>query len=114
MTLINLNLSRAINVAVVSMFVNCTRGPESRLNAKTQGVMWYSGLRGAMAYALALQATTKLSTGPIILLDTLLYSLFTILVQASFLNPILIKAGVVVTKKEEDEARSDKEEASPL
>jgi NhaP-type Na+/H+ or K+/H+ antiporter len=57
--------------------------------------MWYSGLRGAMAYALALQAATKLETGPIILLDTLIYSVFTIIIQASFLNPILNKAGVV-------------------
>lgn len=39
--------------------------------------------------------------GPIILLVTLLYSLFTILVQASFLHPILIWAGVVGNKKPE-------------
>ena len=57
--------------------------------------MWYSGLRGAMAVALALQAASKLEYGGIVLLDTIIYALFTILVQASFLNPILIWAGVV-------------------
>jgi len=94
-TLANLNVSRAINIAICSLLVNCTRTKESRLNCKTQFVMWYGGLRGAMAYALGLMCALKFSYGPEILLDTLLYSLFTIMIQASFLHPILIWAGVV-------------------
>jgi len=53
-TLINLNLARAINIGLVGLIVNCTRPAETRLNWKMLTVMWYSGLRGAMAYALAL------------------------------------------------------------
>jgi NhaP-type Na+/H+ or K+/H+ antiporter len=42
--------------------------------------MWFSGLRGAMAYALALQAATDLEgMGMVILITTLVYSLITIL-----------------------------------
>ena len=94
-TFVNLNLARFINVFLCSWIVNYGRDEGSQLTYKMQGVMWYSGLRGAMAVALALQAASKLDNGRIVLLDTIIYSLFTILVQASFLNPILIKAGVV-------------------
>ena len=47
-----------------------------------------------MAYALALKAFTELEIGPIILIDTLIYALLTILGIGSVLNPILDKLGV--------------------
>jgi hypothetical protein len=47
-----------------------------------------------MAYALALQASTKLKIGRVILIDTLLYSLLTILVFGSMLQPLLTKLDV--------------------
>lgn len=53
-TLINLNLARFINVVVCTLIINAARPKETRINMKTQFVMWYGGLRGAMAYALAL------------------------------------------------------------
>ena len=56
--------------------------------------MWFSGLRGAMAYALALKSIQDLDIGPVILLDTLIYSYITILGVASFLNPVLSKLDV--------------------
>lgn len=105
-TLINLNIARLINIGFVSLIVNCGKKKGDKFHCTFQGIMWYSGLRGAMAYALALQAYSKLATGPIILLDTLLYSLFTILVQASFLNPILVKAGVVGCKDEDEDDKN--------
>jgi NhaP-type Na+/H+ or K+/H+ antiporter len=51
--------------------------------------MWFSGLRGAMAYALALQASTTLAVGPVILVTTLVYSLITILGLGTALYPFL-------------------------
>jgi NhaP-type Na+/H+ or K+/H+ antiporter len=56
--------------------------------------MWISGLRGAMAYALAMQARVDFKRGPLILLVTLLYALFTILIQGSMLNFFLNKCDV--------------------
>lgn len=57
--------------------------------------MWIAGLRGAMAYALALKSVNDLTnTGQVILTDTLIVSLLTILVIGSFLNPILEKLDV--------------------
>ena len=56
--------------------------------------MWLSGLRGAMAYALALKATADLDMGPVILILTLIYAFVTILGIGSILNPILSKLDV--------------------
>ena len=56
--------------------------------------MWMSGLRGAMAYALALKCASDLAIGPVILIDTLIYSLLTILGIGSCLNPVLERLGV--------------------
>ncbi len=51
--------------------------------------MWISGLRGAMAYALALKAYFDFKNGPIMLILTLIYAFITILGIASFLYPML-------------------------
>ena len=101
-TVLNLNLARFLNILVVSSLVNCSR-TESKLSGKMQGVMWLSGLRGAMAYALALQSTNDLAIGPIILIDTLLYALFTILGIGSILNPVLDKLGVKRTDADDNQ-----------
>lgn len=94
-TIINLNISRFLNIGISSLLVNCTRTKETRISLKTQFVMWFAGLRGAMAYALALQASEKLKTnGPIILVVTLLFALLTVIVSASMLNPVLNKMDV--------------------
>lgn len=86
---LNLNLARILNIAIVSFLVNLQRSENSKINLKTQFVMWFSGLRGAMAYALALQASNQLSVGPVILIMTLVYSLITILGFGTFLYPVL-------------------------
>jgi len=101
-TVINLNLARFLNVLVVSSLVNCQR-TETKLDPKFQTVMWFSGLRGAMAYALALKSVTDLAIGPVILIDTLLYALFTILGIGSIMNPVLERLGV----KNTEESRGD-------
>ena len=62
-----------------------------------QLVMWVSGLRGAMAYALALKCATQpdvLPLGPVILIVTLLYSFITILGVGSVLHPVLTACDV--------------------
>ena len=100
-TIINLNFARFLNIYLVTSLVNCHR-TNTKLNKKEQGVMWLSGLRGAMAYALALKSRTDLVTmGPVILIDTLIYSLFSILGIGSILNPVLERLGV--KRKDEEE-----------
>jgi len=92
--ILNLFIARAINITVVSWIVNAFRSSDSKIRWNFQLVMWIAGLRGAMAYALALDSYTALAVGPVILIVTLIFSLLTILVIASFLNPILSKLDV--------------------
>ena len=93
-TILNLNLARFFNISLVTYAVNKTRSERSKISKKTQFVMWFAGLRGAMAYALALQASETLEIGPVILAVTLLYALLTILVFGSMLHPLLNKLDV--------------------
>lgn len=58
-TVININFARFLNVWIVTSLVNCSR-TETKISRKMQIVMWLSGLRGAMAYALALKCATDL------------------------------------------------------
>lgn len=92
-TILNLNFARLLNVSVVTWIVNRTRG-KTKINSKEFFVIWFSGLRGAMAYALALSAVNDFPIGSIMLIDTLLYSFLTILIQGSILNPVLTKCDV--------------------
>lgn len=92
-TILNLNIARLINVGICSWLANRSRTTH-RITAKMAFVLWLSGLRGAMAYALALKAAVDLSMGPIILIDTLIYAFITILLIGSILNPVLTKCGV--------------------
>ena len=100
-TVINLNFARFLNVMIVTALVDCSRS-KSKIPNKMKFVMWIAGLRGAMAYALALKSATDLELGPVILIDTLLYAFITILGVGSILNPILSKLGV--KRKVNDEA----------
>jgi sodium/hydrogen exchanger 8 len=93
-SLFNVNIARALNVSIVSFIANKYRSQNLKLTREKQFVVWFSGLRGAMAYALALQSATDLKMGPLILIDTLFLSLFTILIQGSALHPVLNRCDV--------------------
>lgn len=96
-TIVNLNLARMLNIGLVSLLCNWQRSERTKLKPKTQFVMWFAGLRGAMAYALALQASTTFATGAgsVILVTTLVYSLITVLGLGTILHPVLTWADVM-------------------
>ena len=54
-TILILNFARFCNVGIVTWLVNRTR-TSTVINRKQQFVMWVAGLRGAMAYALAIES----------------------------------------------------------
>jgi NhaP-type Na+/H+ or K+/H+ antiporter len=59
-------------------------------------VMWIGGLRGAMAYALAIQAILDYGDkGRIMLFTTIVFTLITILLVGSCLYPILVRCDVI-------------------
>ena len=111
-TLINLNVARFLNILIVTSLVNCQR-TETKISRKMQFVMWLSGLRGAMAYALALKCATDLAIGPVILIDTLIYSMLTILGIGSILNPVLDRMGVKQTEEDSNNKQEPETNTRP-
>jgi len=109
-TVINLNFARFLNILIVTQLVNCSRS-KTKIPPKMAFIMWLSGLRGAMAYALALKCATDLEIGPVILIDTLIYAFLTILGVGSILNPVLSK--LEVKRKLEPEVEIEREQPPP-
>jgi len=96
LAILNLNLARFLNIFIVSKLVNCFRSEKTKINTKQQFVMWVSGLRGAMAYALSLQSIQDYGDpGKMMLIITMIYALLTILGVGSILNPILKRCDVL-------------------
>jgi solute carrier family 9 (sodium/hydrogen exchanger), member 8 len=96
LAIINLNIARFLNILIVSKLVNWARSEKTKISRKQQFVMWISGLRGAMAYALSLQSIQDYGApGKIMLVITIIYALLTILGVGSILNPILEKCDVL-------------------
>lgn len=94
-----MNIARALNIGITSALCNLTR-KENRIGWKFQFILWVAGLRGAMAYALALESFHDYSTGKVMLIITLIYSLFSVLVIGSILSPILSYIGVEKTEQD--------------
>jgi sodium/hydrogen exchanger 8 len=93
-TIINLSIARFLNIWIVSWIVNKFR-TEHLITPKLKFVMWLAGLRGAMAYALALKSMLDFkSVGPVILIVTLIYSFISILLVGTIMFPVLGKLEV--------------------
>ena len=94
LTIANLGIARFLNVVVVSYLVNRSR-THKPITGRFQFVMWIAGLRGAMAYALALKSSFDFEKGGIMLIMTLIYAFMSILLVGSVMNPILVKMDVL-------------------
>ena len=57
LAMINLNMARYLNISIVTWLVNRSRSETTKIGKKEKFVMWIAGLRGAMAYALAMEST---------------------------------------------------------
>lgn len=93
LTIINLSIARFLNISIVSYLVNKSRNLK-KITFKFQFVMWIAGLRGAMAYALALKSSFDFEKGPVMLIVTLIISFISILGIGSSMSPILEKMEV--------------------
>lgn len=56
-------VARAANVFSCAYLLNLARPPHRQISRQYQQALWYSGLRGAMAFALALQSVHDLPEG---------------------------------------------------
>ncbi|KAG2502023.1 hypothetical protein HYH03_000517 [Edaphochlamys debaryana] len=80
MALVALAVTRAANVVPLSALVNFLRPKYRHITPRAQFMMWWAGLRGAMAFALSMEAATKYGKdGEIMKITTFYIVLFTVI-----------------------------------
>nr|CAG4651711.1 EOG090X03SL [Triops cancriformis] len=80
-------IGRALNIYPLSAMLNRFR--EHKINSRMMFIMWFSGLRGAIAYALSLHLEFETEKRRVIVTTTLVIVLFTILVLGGSTMPML-------------------------
>lgn len=78
---------RAVNIYPLSSLVNQFR--DVRISRKTQFIMWFSGLRGAVAFALVLHLQLDDEKRHVLITSTLIIIMFTILCLGGSTLPLL-------------------------
>ncbi|XP_046842331.1 sodium/hydrogen exchanger 8-like [Xenia sp. Carnegie-2017] len=78
---------RAVNIFPLSIVANLFRSV--KISRKTQCIMWFSGLRGAVAFALSTQLQFDAEHRSVLITSTLIIVLFTILVLGGSTLPLL-------------------------
>lgn len=105
-----------LHIPLFSFLTNCVRNDASfppRINAKYQFIMWWSGLRGGVAFALATMVYGKgyfpPDQGLAILQSTMIIAVFTIFVFGGSITGVARKMGVLksAAEKVEDAGRED-------
>lgn len=80
-------LGRALNIFPLSFLLNYFR--EHKITKKMQFIMWFSGLRGAIAFALSLNLQVSGDVRHIIVTSTLILVLFTTLILGGSTLPLM-------------------------
>jgi len=94
-------ISRALNIFPLSLIINLTRSTvRHRISWQEQIVLWFSGLRGAIAFALSLQIPSK--NAETLLTTTLMIVLFSVAVCGVLMVPLL-KVLKIKTRTKETE-----------
>jgi len=95
-----------LHIPIGSALTNCCRGPEShppRISGTYQFIMWWSGLRGGVAFALATMVYGENyfpDDGLAILQTTMIIAVFTIFVFGGSITSVAQAGGVLKTKAE--------------
>jgi sodium/hydrogen exchanger 8 len=80
-------VGRAANIFPLAFLVNRFR--EHQITRKMMFIMWFSGLRGAISYALSLHLDFSDETRHVIITTTLIIVLFTTLIFGGSTMPLL-------------------------
>eukprot|EP00249_Psilotum_nudum_P005527 c18970_g1_i1 orf=165-1526(+) len=109
-TIVSILVARLWNVYPCSALVNHFREETKHIAKNQQHALWFSGLRGAMAFALALQSVTDLpdNHGRVLLTTTLLTIFFTVLLIGGSTSYVL-KSLKIECHSPEDEGEGSEE-----
>ena len=99
-------IARALNIFPLSLIANCCRRKgENRISLKTQCVLWFAGLRGAIAFALSMNMPGPNSDS--YASATLFICMFTTIVCGGFTENILTRFGMKQGLDNDDDAHDD-------
>ncbi|XP_071481960.1 sodium/hydrogen exchanger 8-like [Diadema antillarum] len=101
-------LGRALNIFPLSFL--CNKFREHKITFKMQFVMWFSGLRGAIAYALSMHLEFGNDTRHVLVTTTLTIVLFTVLGLGGSTLPLLKCIGAESGKSKKEVSLSKTEE----
>jgi hypothetical protein len=93
-------VARAAHVLTCSFFINLTR-KTNKVSPKFQFILWFSGFRGAMAFALAIESIFLMPDKDTHHISSRIFSLaiwisvVTILLQSPFIEPIVVYMGLI-------------------
>jgi len=87
-------VARAAHVFPLSFLINLARRPERKINRRHQVFIWFAGLRGAIAFALALDVPKALGGATAIFTTTLMIIFFTVLVEGGVTITLLQKLNI--------------------
>ncbi|KAJ5075631.1 sodium/hydrogen exchanger [Anaeramoeba ignava] len=90
-------ISRFFNIIPLS-FLNNLFKKKRKLTAKQQFLLWFSGLRGAVAFALSVDLGTE--NGDVILTTTLMIVLFTVFIFGGLTQPLVKKMNIYASKEQ--------------
>ncbi|XP_014487071.1 PREDICTED: sodium/hydrogen exchanger 8 isoform X2 [Dinoponera quadriceps] len=100
-------IGRAANIFPLALLVNRFR--EHQITRKMMFIMWFSGLRGAISYALSLHLNFSDETRHVIITTTLIIVLFTTLIFGGSTMPLLKFLRAEKKQKSSRRKKKDKE-----
>eukprot|EP01134_Creolimax_fragrantissima_P001798 CFRG1798T1 len=100
--LVNCLIGRATGVFVISSFLNKIRSERNQIPLRQQIMLWFSGLRGAVAFALAIE-NSQTKESRIILSTTLFVVITTVYVCGSLAIPVAEYLQVTLKSREKAE-----------
>jgi solute carrier family 9 (sodium/hydrogen exchanger), member 6/7 len=99
-------LSRAVNIYPLAFLINLSRPDHRKIKKNQQHLLFFSGLRGAMAFALAMRNTST-AARQLVLTTTAVIVFFQVIAFGSFTGKLLIWLNIKtgINANEEEEAR---------
>ena len=99
-------IARALNIFPLSLIANCCRRKgENRISLKAQCVLWFAGLRGAIAFALSMNMPGPNSDS--YASATLFICMFTTIVCGGFTENMLTRFGMKQGLDNDDDESDD-------
>lgn len=97
-------IGRALNILICTFLANLTRDEKTKIGPKRQFFLWFAGVRGAMAFALAIKSKFDFpGVGSMFLLLTLIITAFTLVYSSFLLEDTLYKCDIIVKEGEDQD-----------